>query len=227
MTQVALHYFRYIDAETTFVKNGGGSLFMVAGWYNLTSILSFLRDGGVTCSWDPTTNRTAFNPAINCNNATARSFLGISSGSQSAGSSAPQFTWIPEKAQYQQEMCPIGVGGKRKYDTDFYTTQSGATYALGSVSTHVESFKFSLVKKQDVFTISGDAGLSSPFIDNAYSPDECLVFELKQGDNIACSAGYSTGDLWCHAAEPEVTMQMPPWDLYYNVKIEANRYVIS
>ena len=226
MTQVALHYFRYISTTCTFTKTGGGTVTVAAGWVNLPYVMALLRSGSVTCTWSSTTNRTAFNPGSDCDSATVRSMLGIASGAQTAGNASPLYTWVPEKPQFQQELCPIGVAGKKKYDSTFYTAQSGTTYALGSVSVYTESFRFSLVKKQDVFTISADAGLSAPFIDTVYKPDECLVFELKQADDVSCAAGYVNGGIWCHTGEPEVAMQMPPWDLYYNMKIEANRYAV-
>lgn len=226
MTKVVLHYFRYLPATCTFSKAGGGTVVLPAGWYNLTSVLALLRSGSVTCSWDDTTNRTAFSPNITCDTVMIQYMLGIASGSVAAGTSAPVYTWIPERANYTQALCPIGVAGKKKYDTDFYTTQSGKTYALGSVDVYSETFTFTLVKKDDVFTITGDAGLSSPLVDAVYRPDLCIVFELKQGDSVSNSAGYVAGSNWCHTGEPEVAMQMPPWDLYYTVKFEANKYVV-
>jgi len=226
MTQVALHYFRYISTTCTFTKTGGGTVTIAAGWVNLPYVMAVLRSGSVTCSWSSTTNRTAFDPGISCDNATVRSMLGIASGAQTAGNASPLYTWVPEKPQFKQELCPIGVAGKKKYDSTFYTAQSGITYALGSVDIYSEIFTFSLVKKQDVFTITGSAGLSAPFIDTVYRPDECLVFELKQADDVSCAAGYVNGLNWCHSDEPESEMQTPPWDGIYLLKIGANRYAV-
>jgi len=224
MTQVALHYYRYISSSCTITKATGGTVTLSTGWYCLSGVINALRVGSVTCSWDSDTNATAFSPAISCDNLTIREMLGITTGSQSASSYKPLHTWVPANPEYMQDLAPMTVSGRKQYDSDFYVAQSGNTVALGSVTLHREIFTFSLINKNDVFTISGDSGLSAPYLDSVYAPDKGIVFELKMGDDVSNEAGYAVGSSWVHVAEPDIVMQMPPWDVYYTLKMECNRY---
>lgn len=223
MTQVALHYYRYIST-CTITKATGGTVTISTGWYCLTGVLNSLRVGSVTCSWDSATNRCAFSPAISADNLTIRKMLGINTGSQSASNYSPLHTWVPADPEYMQDLAPMTVAGKKQYDTDFYVAQDGNAVALGSVTLHREIFTLSLLNKNDIFTISGDTGLSAPFLASVYAPNVGIVFELKAADDVSNEAGYSAGSSWVHVSEPEVVMQMPPWDVYYTIKMEANRY---
>jgi hypothetical protein len=226
MPQVALHYYRYLSSTATVSKVGGGTITLNAGWYNLSTVLAALRVGSVTCSWSSTTNRTAFSPGIAVNQVIITQLLGLPDGSSyTAGTLPPMYSFVPYDPEYMQDLAPVGVEGKRQYDTDYYTTQTGQVGALGVVDIYTERFTLNLVKKQDVFTISGDGGLSSPFNSVVYRPDLGITFEIKVGDDIGNSAGYAVGTTWVHVDDPEIIMQMPPWDLYYTVNFEANKYV--
>ena len=223
MAQFVMHYYRYFD-KVEISKAGGGTVTISEGWNNLTTILAALRVGGVTCSWTYSTNATAFSPAITCPDSRMRNMLGIASGSQSASTFAPLDTFCPQNSEYRQELAPVGVSGKRRYDTDFYQSLSGQTWAMGSVTTHAENFILSMVSKHEMFS-TGTDGVSAPFIDSVYRPDEGIVFEVVYRDDVSCASGYVEGGIWCHKEEPESEMSMPPWDLYYGITIPANLWV--
>lgn len=226
--KVALHYYRALASACTVTKATGGTVSLPAGWYSLTSVLAALRVGSVTCDWDSATNVLTTTPAISIDQATIRSLLGWPVGSASTNTADPGSTWVPEDPQFLQELGPVLRPGKPSYDTDFYQSQSGQVHALGSVSTDREVLDFNVIRKQDMFTISGDPGLSAPFLDSVYRPDLGIVFELKTGeDDVDCEAGYTPGTDWTTTSEPSSAILQPPWDVYYSLKLEVAKYVGS
>ena len=225
MSQVALHYFRYISSSCTITKGGGGTVVLPVGWYNLPTVLSALRTGSVTTTWTASSNSLTFSPSVSVDNLTIREMLGVNTGAQTTNNYHPLHTWVPENPEYNQELAPYGVSGKKMYDTDYYLAQDGNSWALGSVSKDREIFHFNFVSKHDLFS-TGTSGLSAPFIDSVYQPDLGIVFEMKVGDDVSCAAGYVSGDYWCHTKEPDSSIQMPPWDMYFSVTIEANKYAV-
>jgi len=225
--RVALHYWRKLATTCTITKAGGGTVVLASAvWYNLPSVLAALRTGGVTASWDSLTNVLTTSPAITIDTAAIRDMLGWPAGSASTSTAKPTSTWVPDEPEYLQELGPCLRPGKLSYDTDFYISQSGQVHAMGSVSVEREVLNFGMVQKQDVFTLAGDSGLSAPLIDVVYRPELGTVFELKTGEADAdCDAGYVVGSNWVHVTEPDSAILQPPWDLYYQVKMEVNKYV--
>lgn len=218
---LVLHYFRYVPE--TVVTFGATTATIPADWYNLPTFLDAIEDGStLTMTWTSSTNVVAASSSCSFDTTQAQDLLGWSSGAASTSTVKPKATWLPESPEYIQEKCPIGVNGKKTYDTDFYTSQSGNTWALGSVDVYSEKWSFNYIKKYDIFTLTG--GISQPFVDIVYRPDLSIVFELKYAASIDWSTGYTAGQVWCHTGEPSVVMQMPPWDTFYSVMMEANKY---
>lgn len=225
MSQVVLHYFRYISSTCTVTKGTGGTVSLPAGWYNLPSVLAALRTGSVTTTWTASSNSLTFSPSISVDSLTIRGMLGINTGAQTTNNYLPLCSFVPADPEYNQELAPYGVSGKKTYDTDFYLAQDGNTWSLGSIAKEREIFRLQFVSKNDIFS-TGTSGLSAPFIDTVYRPDLGIVFELVAGDDVSCAAGYSAGAYWCHVKEPESAIQMPPWDQYFTLTFEANQYVV-
>jgi hypothetical protein len=223
LRKLAIHYYRLIP-ETTITYTAGGSDVITTGWYSLPSFLAAIEAHGVvTMTWTQSTNRVAASAAFAMDAAAADSLLGWPDAGGKDGTANPGATWSPLSVEYMQEYAPIDVAGKRAYDTDFYTAQNGRTWALGSVTTHRERFTLRLVNKFDMFDgLTG--GVTEPFIDAVYRPDLGICFELYWANSVDWATAYTGGETWCHTALPESAMQMPPWDQYYTMTIEANRY---
>lgn len=223
--EFVMHYYRLLPA-TTVTYGGGGSLAVAAGWYNLPTFIKAIDDAGtVDMTWYSATNEVSSTGAFTLSHAYANSLLGWPAGGGSKSTTDPASTWVPGRIEYLQEFAPIDVAGKKGYDSEFYLAQSGETWALGSVSINRERFQLALIRKYDMFTgLTG--GVSAPFVDTVYRPDLGIVFELKWAASIDWATGYTQGGIWCHTSEPESSMQMPPWDEYYAVTMEANKYVV-
>jgi len=218
-----IHYFRYIpETDITF---GATTETVPAGWYSLPTFLDAIEDEStLTMIWTAATNTVTASSSVAFSTTQAQDLLGWSTGAALTNTVKPKATFLPDTPEYIQEKCPIGVNGKKSFDTDFYTAQSGATWALGSVSVYSEKWTLNFIKKYDIFTLSG--GVSQPYIDVVYRPDLSLVFELKYAESIDWATGYAAGEIWCHTGEPMANMQMPPWDNFYTLNIEANKYEI-
>jgi len=224
--KVALHFYRALATACTVTKATGGTVSLPAGWYNLTSVLAALRVGSVTCSWDSATNVLTTHPAISIDQAVVRDLLGWPTGSASTSTSAPKSTWVPFDPEYLQELGPCLRPGKPSYDTDYFTSQSGQVHAMGSVSVDREVIAIGLVNKTDMFELAGSPGISAPLLDQVWRPDLGIVFELATGESdVDCEAGYTRGADWVSPNDPESVITQPPWDQYYTVKMEIQKYV--
>jgi len=198
-----------------------GSLTIPEGWYNLPSLLKYIDDDGVvSMTWTASTNVVASSANITLDTAQAQSMLGWGSGAASASSAAPGATWAVSQGDLGKRLSPVGVNGRKTYDSEFYTTQDGNSFALGSVSQKIEDFEINLVLKDDLFSFSGNTSVTAPLIDSVYAPYLGLDFELAP-DSPNWATGYSEGPYWCIAADIKADMAMYPWDKFFNISFSA------
>ena len=225
MKYLALHYYRLLPATT--VTYAVGSTLIPTGWYNLPTFLAAIRAGAVvTISWTRATGLVNASAAFTLSNTYAQSLIGWSDASIKDGVAFPSATWSPGNVEYRQEYAPCLVAGKRRWDTEYYQAQSGETWALGAVSVYTERFSFDLVRKETMFADAGTTEKTKTFTDVVFEPSLGICFELVYLDSVDCGAGYVQGGIWCHVADPESAIQMPPWDLHYTMSLEANKYVV-
>ena len=214
-----LHFFRYLpETVCTYVA---GSLTIPAGWYNLPKLLEIIdTDGVVDMTWTATTNEVASTANIALDTTQARDLLGWPSGAASASTTYPQSTWVITQGDMGKKLAPVGVNGRKTYDTEFYNAQDGTSFAMGSISQNIEDYEIQLVNKGDIFTITGSTSTTAPLIDSVYVPHLGLEFELVTA-NFDWATGYSDKPYWCLMTDIKCDMALYPWDNFFNISFSA------